>query len=73
MESLVELGALVFGLTEVLKGFCPEKHRKVVAPLLAVVLGGLANVYLLGYSPEALVLGLTYGLAAAGLYNVAKK
>jgi hypothetical protein len=70
--ELVELGALVFGITEVLKGLCPEKYVSKVMPLVAVLIGGAANVYLLGYSPEILLAGFMFGLAATGLYKTVK-
>jgi hypothetical protein len=67
-----ELGAVVFGLTEVVKGLLPEKYKASVAPLCAVLLGAGMNVYLNGYSEENVVYGLTLGLAATGLYKAVK-
>lgn len=70
--ELVELGALVVGVTEVLKRSLPESWQDKVAPVLAVVLGAVFNVYLLGYSPEIVAQGLMYGLAATGIYKSIK-
>jgi len=70
--ELVELGALVFGVTEVIKRSLPESWQSKVAPVLAVVLGAVFNVYLMGYSPEIVAQGLMYGLAATGLYKAVK-
>ncbi len=70
--ELVELGALVFGLTEVLKGLCPDKYKSKIMPLVAVLIGGAANVYLLGYAPEILLQGFMWGLVASGLYKTVK-
>ncbi len=67
-----ELGAVVFGLTEVVKALIPEKYRMNIAPLVAVLLGAGMNVYLNGYSEENVVYGLTLGLAATGLYKVVR-
>lgn len=67
-----ELGAVVFGLTEVVKGLLPAAYRANVAPLCAVLLGAGMNVYLNGYSEENVVYGLTLGLATTGLYKAVK-
>jgi len=72
MDQLIEVGLVVTGLTQVLKPLLPEKYYAATAPLMAVVLGGLVNVYLLGYSPEVILEGLAYGLAATGLYKTVK-
>lgn len=71
-SDLLELGAIVFGLTEIFKEFVPQKYRAKITPLIAVILGGGANVYLLGYSPENLLYGLALGLAATGMYKAVK-
>lgn len=84
-SAIIELSALIFGLTEALKRFLvftaskfkisinEDEFRQYIAPLLAVLIGGGANIYLYGYSPENLVYGLTLGLAATGLYAAVKK
>lgn len=69
---LFELAAIVFGLTEIFKEFIPRKFRRKATPLLAILLGGLGNIYLMGYSPQNLVYGLALGLAASGLYKAAR-
>ena len=70
--ELVELGALVFGVTEMLKSLVPAKYSAWGIPLLAVLIGAAANVYLKGYSPELVVEGLVLGLSATGLYAAVK-
>ena len=70
---LFELATIVFGLTEIIKDFIPRKYRRKMTPLLALALGGLGNVYLMGYSPRNLVYGLALGLAASGVYKAARK
>ncbi len=67
--QLFELGAIIFGLTEVTKEFIPSAYRKKLTPLVALIIGGGANVYLHGYSPENVIYGLALGLAASGLYK----
>lgn len=74
MDTIVfELGALVFGLTEVFKKFLPKEHKKQLTPLLALLFGASLNIYLHGYSPEHLTLGLAIGLSAAGLYRMGEQ
>jgi hypothetical protein len=74
-STLLELGALTVGLTEVLKNLIPDKHKARLTPLLAVVLGGVANVYLNAWStePEIVLYGLALGLSATGLYRAGEK
>ncbi len=67
-----ELGAIIFGLTEVIKEFIPAKIRSKVTPLIAILIGGGANVYLNGYSPENVIYGLALGLAASGMYKAVR-
>ena len=70
--EILEVGALVWGVTEAIKKTLPESWSGKAAPVLAVLLGGLFNVYLMGYSPEVLAQGLMYGLAATGIYKSIK-
>lgn len=67
--DLFELGAIIFGLTEVFKEFVPKEYRKKVTPLISLIIGSGANIYLHGYTPENVVYGLALGLAASGLYK----
>ena len=71
-STLFELGAIVFGLTEVIKVFIPKKYRSRIAPVISLMLGGVGNVYLNGYTPENVMYGLALGLAASGLYKAAQ-
>lgn len=71
-QQLLELGAIVFGLTEVIKTLLPKEYQRALAPLISVLLGAIGNIYLNGYSPENLVFGLAMGLAATGLYKAAR-
>ena len=61
-----EISALVLGIVQALKlaGFPPK-----YSPLLAPVLGSLINIFVTGYSPEALINGVGFGLVAIGLYE----
>ena len=70
--EVLQVGAIVLGLTQVFKGFVPEKYSAKFTPLLAIILGALTNVYLAGYSPEIVMQGLVFGLSSTGLYKVAK-
>lgn len=72
MENPIDLAAFVFGITEVIKRMLPDSVKDKVTPLLAVLVGGGANVYLSGYAPETLVYGFAMGLAYTGLYKVVK-
>ena len=72
-SALIEMGALVFGLTEALKRLVPLKFRDATAPTLAIILGGLSYSYMYGYSPENVIYGLILGLAATGLYKIPVK
>ncbi len=67
-----ELGAIIFGLTEVIKELLPAKLRAKLTPLIAIAIGGSANVYLNGYSPENVIYGLALGLAASGMYKAVR-
>jgi hypothetical protein len=71
--ELFEVGALVLGVTETIKRALPSDWSDKLAPVLAVLLGAVFNVYLLGYSPEVVAQGLMFGLTATGLYKVALK
>lgn len=72
-SDLFQLGAVVFGLTEIIKNFMPDKPwRKKITPVIAIVIGGGMNILLNGYTPENLVYGLALGLAATGLYKAAQ-
>jgi hypothetical protein len=72
--DIVEVGALVLGLTQVLKGFIPENLRNTLTPVVAVLLGAFANCYVVGnYEPATVTTGLMYGLTVAGLYKVPNK
>lgn len=73
LSAIIEMGALVFGLTEVLKALVPVKYRDRVAPTLAVLTGALSYTYMYGYSPENVTYGLVLGLAASGLYKIPSK
>ena len=66
------MNAAVLGLTQVLKKLIPEKYASKLTPLLAVFVGAGANVYLVGYSPENLFVGVVFGLMASGLYDLRK-
>lgn len=76
--ELIQLGAVVVGATEVVKKlleaipFLSMKVCDALVPLVAVLIGGGVNIYLVGYSPENLIVGLILGLSASGLYKVAK-
>ena len=67
--AALESGALIIGVVEILKEFVPYKVRDKVAPLLAILLGGVFYVYLIGYSEENVLTGLMYGLASTGAYK----
>jgi len=69
MET-VELAAFVAGITEVIKSLgVPSKF----CPLIAILVGGVANVCLVGnYEPETVVYGLSIGLVTTGLHKVVK-
>ncbi len=51
-SAILEQGALVFGLTEMLKLLMPSKYISKLAPLTAVLVGVGSHLYLFGYSPE---------------------
>jgi hypothetical protein len=71
-SAILELGGVIFGLTEMIKRLLPEKLQSKLAPLVAVLVGGGMNVYMYGYSAENVVYGLMLGLAASGLYGAGK-
>lgn len=71
-DHFFELGAIIFGLTEVFKEFIPKKFRSKVTPVIAIAIGGGANVYLNGYTPENVIYGLALGLAASGMYKAVR-
>jgi len=67
-NTLVDGGVtvvLVGGITQILKGYIPERF----VPLLALVLGGLIGLLTFGVSVTGVVQGLISGLTAAGLYD----
>lgn len=70
---LIEHGALVFGLTEMLKMVIPKGYVSKITPILAVVVGVGTHVYLSGYTPENAAYGAVLGLTAAGLYKAVTK
>lgn len=74
METLFELGAIIIGLTEMLKQLVPDRYRAKLMPLVSVLMGATANSYLNGWSsePEIILYGLALGLTATGLYKTIK-
>jgi len=71
--EIVEVSALILGLTQIFKGFIPESWRDRVMPVIAVLLGVFANCYIVGdYASMTVTNGLVYGLMVTGLYKIPK-
>lgn len=73
ISAILESGMLILGLTEVIKRLLPERFWHRLAPLVAVLIGGLTHVYFYGYSPETVLYGLALGLSVTGLYKMSQK
>ncbi len=73
MEVLLEVGALVIGLTAMVKSMLPERFHNFM-PLVAVLIGIGVNWYSVGmYDPYIMLEGAMYGLTATGLYKVGEE
>lgn len=69
---MFELGvivALVVGIGQVAKGFVPTKFMPIVSLVIGIVSG---FVFLDGAIEEKVFYGIAIGLAASGLFDVAK-
>ncbi|MDC3413950.1 holin [Terrihalobacillus insolitus] len=69
---MIELGvivAVIIGIGQIAKEFIPKKFMPIVSLVLGVVAG---VVFLEGAIEEKVFYGIAIGLAASGLFDVAK-
>ena len=72
MEKLIYLTpAVVSGLVEAIKRAFGLSED--YCPLLAVILGAVLTIAVVGWSPAVAIEGAILGLSAAGLYDLTKK
>lgn len=64
-RDIAVLVALVIGLTQVFKGFLPDKF----VPLLSLVLGVSLSLVVFGLGVGGILTGVMVGLSASGLYD----
>lgn len=62
---------LIIGLLEVIKR--AEVVNTKYIPLISVLIGGILGVTANGINTNGVLLGITYGLSATGLYTSVKK
>lgn len=62
---------LIIGLLEVIKR--AEVVNTKYIPLISVLIGGILGVSVNGVNVNGILLGITYGLSAVGLYTSVKK
>lgn len=62
---------LIIGLLEVIKR--AEVVNNKYVPLISVLIGGILGVTVNGINTNGILLGITYGLSATGLYTSVKK
>ena len=62
---------LIIGLLEVIKR--AEVVNTKYIPLISVLIGGILGITVNGLNTNGILLGITYGLSATGLYTSVKK
>lgn len=62
---------LIIGLLEVIKK--AEVVNTKYIPLISILIGGILGVTVNGLNTNGVLLGITYGLSAVGLYTSVKK
>lgn len=62
---------LIIGLLEVIKRADVVNSKYI--PLISVLIGGILGISVNGVNVDGVLLGITYGLSAVGLYTSVKK
>lgn len=62
---------LIIGLLEVIKKADVVNTKYI--PLISILIGGILGVTVNGINTNGILLGITYGLSATGLYTSVKK
>ena len=68
--SPVIIVPIITGIAEAIKR--AEINTKFI-PFIALILGVLINISVSGLNPEAVILGLAYGLSSVGLFEANKQ
>jgi len=63
---------LIVAITQLIKGFIPEKHRSNVSPLISLALGVALSVLINKPSGNSVIAGIVIGLSAAGLWSAGR-